>query len=72
MGRTDEAGGRQTDPGGHDRAGGVPGLARSVDGSDFRNLGDLINRDRDMTKLAIIDLGGEETPCEYCYASSML
>ena len=21
-----------------------------------------------MTKLAIIDLGGEETPCEYCYA----
>jgi acyl-CoA synthetase (AMP-forming)/AMP-acid ligase II len=36
--------------------------------AQFRNLGDLINRDRDMTKLAIIDLGGEETPCEYCYA----
>ena len=34
----------------------------------FQNLGDLINRDRDMTKLAIIDLGGEEQPCEYCYA----
>ena len=36
--------------------------------AQFRNLGDLINRDRDMTKLAIIDLGGEETPREYCYA----
>src|SRR5215210_5871915 len=34
----------------------------------FQNLGDLIDRDRDMTKLAVIDLGGEETPCEYCYA----
>ncbi len=34
----------------------------------FQNLGDLINRDRDMTKLAVIDLGGEESPCEYCYA----
>ena len=34
----------------------------------FRNLGDLINRDRDMTKLAIIDLGGEDVPCEYTYA----
>ena len=36
--------------------------------SQFQNLGDLINRDRDMTKLAVVDLGGEETPCEYCYA----
>jgi long-chain acyl-CoA synthetase len=36
--------------------------------SRFQNLGDLIDRGRDMTKLAIIDLGGEETPCEYCYA----
>ncbi len=34
----------------------------------FQNLGDLINRDRDMAKLAVLDLGGEETPCEYCYA----
>ena len=36
--------------------------------SQFQNLGDLIDRNRDMTKLAVIDLGGEETPCEYCYA----
>jgi acyl-CoA synthetase (AMP-forming)/AMP-acid ligase II len=34
----------------------------------FSNLGDLINRDRDMTKLAIIDLGGEDGPTEYTYA----
>jgi long-chain acyl-CoA synthetase len=31
----------------------------------FTNLGDLIRRDRDLSKTAIIDLGGEETPCEY-------
>src|SRR4051794_12438757 len=35
---------------------------------EFKNLGDLIDRDRDLTKVAIIDLGGEESPCEYCYA----
>ena len=34
----------------------------------FTNLGDLIDRDRDLTKIAIIDLGGEETPREYTYA----
>ena len=34
----------------------------------FKNLGDLIDRDRDCSKLAIIDLGGEELPCEYTYA----
>src|SRR5258708_23958765 len=34
----------------------------------FVNLGDLINRDRDLAKTAIIDLGGEEAPAEYCYA----
>src|ERR1041385_9389616 len=34
----------------------------------FQNLGDLIDRDRDLTKVAIIDLGGEEVPCEYTYA----
>ena len=34
----------------------------------FKNLGDLIGRDRDLSKLAIIDLGGEEAPCEYTYA----
>ena len=36
--------------------------------AEFKNLGDLIRRDRDMSKVAIVDLGGEETPCEYCYA----
>jgi long-chain acyl-CoA synthetase len=34
----------------------------------FQNLGDLIRRDRDLSKLAVIDLGGEEVPCEYTYA----
>jgi acyl-CoA synthetase (AMP-forming)/AMP-acid ligase II len=34
----------------------------------FRNLGDLIGRDRDLSKLAIVDLGGEEVPREYTYA----
>ena len=33
--------------------------------AEFKNLGDLIRRDRDLSKLAIIDLGGEEAPCEY-------
>ncbi len=36
--------------------------------AQFQNLGDLIVRDRDLSKVAIIDLGGEETPCEYTYA----
>ena len=36
--------------------------------AQFQNLGDLIDRDRDLAKLAIIDLGGEEVPCEYSYA----
>ena len=36
--------------------------------AQFKNLGDLIRRDRDLSKVAIIDLGGEETPCEYTYA----
>jgi acyl-CoA synthetase (AMP-forming)/AMP-acid ligase II len=35
---------------------------------EFQNLGDLIQRDRDLSKVAIIDLGGEETPCEYSFA----
>jgi acyl-CoA synthetase (AMP-forming)/AMP-acid ligase II len=34
---------------------------------DFRNLGDLIRRDRDLSKLALIDLGGEEVPREFTY-----
>src|SRR4029078_3632765 len=33
----------------------------------FKNLGDLVRRDRDLTKVAIIDLGGEEVPTEYTY-----
>jgi long-chain acyl-CoA synthetase len=34
----------------------------------FQNLGDLIRRDRELSRLAIVDLGGEEVPCEYTYA----
>ena len=38
-------------------------------GSRFKNLGDPDRRaTRDLSKLAIIDLGGEEAPCEYTYA----
>ena len=36
--------------------------------SRFKNLGDLIRDDADLTKIAIIDLGGEEAPREYTYA----
>ena len=34
----------------------------------FTNLGDLIRRDADPSKLAIIDLGGEEKLAEYTFA----
>src|SRR6266850_3260446 len=34
----------------------------------FTNLGDLIRRDRDLDKVAIIDLGGEQAPREFTYA----
>ena len=34
----------------------------------FSNLGDLIRRDRDLGKIAIIDLGGEEVPRAFTYA----
>ena len=34
----------------------------------FINLGDLIRRDRDPGKIAIIDLGGEQVPREFTYA----
>jgi acyl-CoA synthetase (AMP-forming)/AMP-acid ligase II len=34
----------------------------------FQNLGDLIRRERDLGKTAIIDLGGEQTPREFSYA----
>jgi acyl-CoA synthetase (AMP-forming)/AMP-acid ligase II len=36
--------------------------------SAFRNLGDLIRRDRDPAKVAIIDLGGETVPREFSFA----
>jgi long-chain acyl-CoA synthetase len=36
--------------------------------SSFRNLGDLIRRDRDLDKVAIVDLGGERVPREFTYA----
>jgi long-chain acyl-CoA synthetase len=34
----------------------------------FVNLGDLIPRDRDLAKIAIIDLGGEQSPREFTFA----
>jgi acyl-CoA synthetase (AMP-forming)/AMP-acid ligase II len=34
----------------------------------FKNLGDLMRRERELSKIAIIDLGGEEVPTEYTYA----
>jgi long-chain acyl-CoA synthetase len=34
----------------------------------FQNLGDLIGRERDPNKIAIIDLGGEVAPREFSYA----
>jgi acyl-CoA synthetase (AMP-forming)/AMP-acid ligase II len=36
--------------------------------SSFRNLGDLIPRHRDLSKIAIIDLGGEDGPRELSFA----
>jgi acyl-CoA synthetase (AMP-forming)/AMP-acid ligase II len=36
--------------------------------SAFTNLGDLIHHDRDLTKIAVIDLGGEKVPREFSYA----
>jgi long-chain acyl-CoA synthetase len=35
--------------------------------SGFTNLGDLIRRDRDLDKVAIIDLGGEQAPREFTF-----
>jgi long-chain acyl-CoA synthetase len=35
----------------------------------FTNLGDLIPRDRDLSKIAIIDLGGEGGPREFAFAA---
>jgi long-chain acyl-CoA synthetase len=36
--------------------------------SQFHNLGDLIWRDRDLSKVAIVDLGGETAPREFTFA----
>jgi acyl-CoA synthetase (AMP-forming)/AMP-acid ligase II len=36
--------------------------------SRFYNLGDLIRRDRDLSKVAVIDLGGEQAPRAFTYA----
>ena len=36
--------------------------------SAFTNLGDLIRRDRDLSKIAIVDLGGEHGPREFTFA----
>src|SRR5262249_57412747 len=33
----------------------------------FQNLGDLIDRELDLDKVAIIDLGGEQRPREFSY-----
>jgi long-chain acyl-CoA synthetase len=35
----------------------------------FKNLGQLIGRDRDPSKIAVIDLGGETGPREFTYAA---
>ncbi len=35
----------------------------------FTNLGDLIPRDRDLSKIAIVDLGGEDGPREFSFAA---
>src|ERR1700687_547204 len=36
--------------------------------ASLQNLGDLIGRDRDLAKIAIVDLGGEAGPREISYA----
>src|SRR6202043_3789004 len=33
----------------------------------FSNLGDLIRRDRDLAKIAIVDLGGEHGPRDFTF-----
>jgi len=36
--------------------------------TSFKNLGDLIPRDRDLQKIAIVDLGGEQGPRQFSFA----
>src|SRR6202166_578611 len=38
-----------------------------MDTPHFQNLGDLIRRDLDLDKIALIDLGGEQAPREFSY-----
>jgi long-chain acyl-CoA synthetase len=35
--------------------------------SGFSNLGDLMRRDRDLSKVAILDLGGEQGPRQFTF-----
>jgi long-chain acyl-CoA synthetase len=35
--------------------------------SGFSNLGDLMRRDRDLSKIAILDLGGEQAPRQFTF-----
>src|SRR5262245_29735848 len=44
------------------------GVIRNGAMPTFTNLGDLIVRDRDLAKVAIVDLGGETSPREFSYA----
>ena len=40
----------------------------AMEATRFTNLGDLIPRDRDLGKVAIVDLGGEEAPRDFTYS----
>src|ERR1700683_3150221 len=37
--------------------------------ANFKNLGDLIPRERDLSKISLIDLGGEQSPREFTFAA---
>ncbi len=43
------------------------GSSRTGSELGFSNLGDLIRRDRDLSKTAVIDLGGEDGPRDFSY-----
>lgn len=38
-----------------------------TDAAGFTNLGDLVCRDRDLETIAVVDLGGEQTPREFTF-----
>jgi acyl-CoA synthetase (AMP-forming)/AMP-acid ligase II len=44
-----------------------PGMTRGMHMSKYTNLGDLVRRERDLDKVALIDLGGEQAPREFSY-----